>query len=194
MSATSLGRPPPDDALRLAASPIPIRAEVRRGLLVGLLVAPIGAPLGLLWAAVVPHVAVFPVDAADRYLLPNLTEDRASAGGDVLMLGLLAAAGVLLGVLVALASRRALVGAVCGLLTGGSIAGLIAVALGHALVHGDYASLRTAAQGTVVQVRPYVKGSADWVVLPLFGALVQLVVGTPALLRGEPDPTHTRVN
>jgi len=71
---------------------------------------------------------------------------------------------------------------------------LIAVALGHALVHGDYASLRTAAQGTVVQVRPYVKGSADWVVLPLFGALVQLVVGTPALLRGEPDPTHTRVN
>jgi hypothetical protein len=188
MNVTSVGWPPPGDALQSPGHPIPVRAEIRCGLRIGLALAAAGVLLGVLWAALVPHVAVFAVDASRRYLLPNLTEDRASAAGDVLMLGLLAAAGLLAGLLVARTARREVVGAVCGLVLGGSIAGLIAMAVGHLLVQGDYTPLRTAAQGAVVQVRPFVKGSADWVMLPLVGSLVLLIAGTPALLRGDPDP------
>ena len=170
------------------AGPPGPRAETRRAAAVALVLAAVGAPLGLLWALAVPHVGVFAVDGAPRYLLPDASEDRAAAAGDVLMLCLLAAAGLLAALLVARSRARELVGSVAGLVGGGALAGVIAMAVGHALVQGDYRPLRTAAEGVVVQVRPYVRGDADWAAFPLAGSLVLLMRSLPALWRGDPDP------
>ncbi|HVV31188.1 MAG TPA: hypothetical protein VHC41_09950 [Mycobacteriales bacterium] len=157
------------------------RAEVRHGVLVTVLLVLAGAPLGAIWAASVPDVGVFRVGS---YLLPSYTEDKASAAGDLVLLLILAIAGLVAGGLVAWYGRHTPVGGACGLLVGGLLAGVIAMAVGHVLVHGDYHAIQHhKVDGTTFQVRPYIRGSGDFVLLPLI-ALILFGVVQLSLRRG----------
>ncbi len=170
------------------------RGEIRAGLLIAFLAAAAGAPLGSLWALVVPHVAVVHAGTGRGYLLPNQTEDIASAGGDLVMIAVLLGAGVVLGIGVGWFASRHPLGTVLGLLGGGALGGAVALAVGHLLVHGDYGRVyrHSADYATVFQVRPYVRGTVDLVVLPLVALLAALAAQvvrralTPAPRFGQP--------
>jgi hypothetical protein len=163
------------------------RIEVRTGLLVGVVLAALGAPLGVIWALSVPDLAVVHGGSGHGYLLPVATEDRAGAAGDLVMVLILLVAGVLAGALVSGLCRRTLVGSAVGLLLGGALGGAIALAVGHVLVHGDYGPVyaHSADYSTAFQVRPYIRGTVDLVMFPLT-ALV--VYGAVQLLRAIMTP------
>jgi hypothetical protein len=150
-----------------------------------------GAALGLLAAALTPHVAMSLFeDASVGYpkpvFLQVVEEDRAAFGGDAVMIAVLAGAGVVVGVLGLLLGRRVPAGTIVGILAGGVAAGLIAMAVQHHVLHPAYAGVPVsqAGQGVVHQLRPYVRGSADFAVLPFIAALVWFAGQVPWLLRG----------
>jgi hypothetical protein len=169
----------PDDA--------PAGAEVRMGLITAIAVAALGAPLGALWAITVPHIAVFHTGTGRGYLLPLAEEDRAAAGGDLVMILVLLIAGLLVGGAVSWACRHYLLGGALALIGGGALGGAIALAVGHVLVRGDYTPVfaHSADNATIFQVRPYVRGSVDLVVLPLAALLVY---GAVLLVRAAAKP------
>jgi len=116
------------------------------------------------------------------YLLPATSEDRATIAGDLVMIAILLAIGVLAALIVLAWSRDSHVGPAVGLLVGCTVCGVVAMALGHHLVEGDYrAVVAHASDGTVFQVRPYVRGSADFLVGPLVAAVVFLLGQGPAM-------------
>lgn len=148
--------------------------EMRAAACVLLALAASGAPLGLIWAHAVPDLAVVHAGSGRGYLLPAVTEDSADAAGDLVMLLILLIAGLLAGGLVSWLCRRRPVGGSIGLILGGSLAGTIALAVGHVLVRGDYGPVyaHRADYATVFHVRPYVRGTVDLVVLPLAALLI----------------------
>lgn len=172
----------------LPKPPLPVRAEVVRGLVVGAAMALLGAPLGVLWAFAVPHLAVQKV-GAPAYLLPVETEDLASMGGDLVLIAIFGSVGVVAALAVHLWSSRAQLGPLVGLLLGGAVCGVIAMAVGHVLVEADYhAVFAHIEDGRVFQVRPYVRGRGDFLILPVFSALAFGLAQVPPLLRGRTAP------
>jgi hypothetical protein len=167
-------------------APLSVQQEVRVGAVTTAVLTVIGAPAGLLWAFVVPHVAVQKV-GSPAYLIPTKTEDLASMGGDLTLVAILLSLGILAALIVLIRSPRGQIGPLIGLLTGGVLCGVIAMAVGHVLVEGDYrAVLAHAEDGRVFQIRPYVRGSADFLVLPLVAAFVFLIAQLPALIQNRP--------
>ncbi|HEX7355108.1 MAG TPA: hypothetical protein VF288_09785 [Mycobacteriales bacterium] len=162
-------------------------ADARRAVWMTAFLAPLGAGLGFVAAALTPHLGSgLYVDP--QFVSAYAVEDKAVFGGDGVMIAVLAASGVLLG----LASLRGRddrpVGTVLGVLAGGIAAGLVAMAVDHLVLHQANAAptRRLLAQmGGEVQLRPYVRGSADFLVLPLFGLVVFLLGNARWLVRSR---------
>jgi uncharacterized membrane protein YeaQ/YmgE (transglycosylase-associated protein family) len=105
-----------------------LESEVTAGVGTTLLVALLGAPVGLLWAAIAPKVdLVVTADGVD----PNSywTKEFVAADAWFLIIGMLV--GALCGVLAWQLSRRHQLAAVFGLTVGGLLAALIAWRVGH---------------------------------------------------------------
>jgi hypothetical protein len=180
---------PPWVERNLPKPPLAVREELSRGLLVAIVMTMLGAPAGVLWAYSVPHLAVFKI-GSPAYLLTDNAEDLAAMGGDLVMIAILLSIGSVAALVVHFASRQAQLGPFIGLLVGGTLCGVIAMAVGHTLVEGDYdAVFAHLSDGTIFQIRPYVRGSADFLVLPLFAAFVYGIAQLPALWRGTPKST-----
>lgn len=173
------------------SAPRDLRGEVRAGLASGLVLLIAGPLLGVLWSVGAPSLAVYRV-GQPAYLLPAATEDVAVPAGDAIMLGLLLGGGLLVGAMAALCrwrGRRHLPAVVLGLLVGGLLGGALAMAVAHALVHAENARAVAAPEdGTVMQIRPYLRASVDLVALPLGALLAVLAANVVPLLRAAPDP------
>lgn len=165
-----------------------LRSEARAGLVVGAVLAALGAPLGVMWAYSVPDLAVVHGGTGRGYLLPVATEDKADAAGDLVMILILLIAGVIAGALISWLCRRAPVGGAVGIVLGGALGGAVALAVGHVLVHGDYGPVyaHSADYATAFHVRPYVRGTVDLVILPLAALLVY---GAVQLLQSAMTPS-----
>jgi hypothetical protein len=105
----------------------------------------LGAPAGLLWSWVAPHVTVmFGPEGAGA---PDLESTKAFIGADgsyvLVMLGF----GVVTGALAWLLARRAGPWAVAGIALGGLLAALVAARVG--LVPGSHEAIEALKQGTV---------------------------------------------
>lgn len=149
--------------------------------------APAGAGLGLVAAGLTPHLG------SGLYVHPHFVsayavEDPAVFGGDGVMIAVLAAAGVLVGLAALLGRDDRPMGTVVGVLAGGVVAGLVAMAVDHIALHQANAGPTRqllAQMGGEVQLRPYVRGSADFLVLPFFALLVFLAGNVPWLVRAR---------
>ena len=110
----------------------------------------IGAPVGLLWAALAPRAQVKIISADQVSYLD--AEPRAFLGADLTFLLITAVVGVLAGLLAwGLAQRRA-PGAVVGLVLGGLLAALIAARVGARVGRADFvAALRAGQPGVFGQ-------------------------------------------
>lgn len=151
----------------------------------------LGVPLGLLAAALTPHLASGlypggPDGGAPFFLSAAREEDPAVFGGDGVMLAVLAGAGLLVGVAAVVWGRRCRGGTICGVVLGGALAGLVAMAVHHQVLHPAYARipLTPGSVGASVQLRPYVRGTADFAVLPFVAVLVVLLSNVRWLLGG----------
>lgn len=158
------------------------RVEVLTAVVVAVVVAAVGAPLGLLAAALTPRVGMSLFrDPSQGYptaaFVQSAEENRAAIGGDGVLIAVLAGAGLLFGLAAVLLRRRAPFGAVLGVLVGGLVAGLVAMAVAHVVVHGGYAAVPASAldTGKVFQLRPYIRGRVDFVVLPTIALIVFLL-------------------
>lgn len=149
-----------------------------------------GAALGLLAAALTPHVAMVVVrDSSQGYphalFLQAAEEDRAGFGGDGVLLAVLGGAGLLLGLGGGLLGRRRPAATVAGLLVGGCLAGLVAMAVHHEVL--ATAQVPLISGGRTYQLRPYARGPVDFAVLPFVALVVWFACQLPWLLRGGDD-------
>ncbi|MDQ1689457.1 MAG: hypothetical protein QOK42_2432 [Frankiaceae bacterium] len=103
----------------------------------------LGAPVGLLWGALAPRVAVVKVAQGIDLQMPE-TKAFVAADGSFLVIALLV--GVACGVAAALIGRRHAPGVAIGLAVGGVLAALIAMKVGHRLGYESYAQLRDVAK------------------------------------------------
>lgn len=146
-----------------------------------------GTGLGLVAAALTPHLGSgLYVDP--RFVSAYAVEDPAVFGGDGVMIAVLAAAGVLVGLGALRGRTNRPVGTVVGALAGGVLAGLVAMAVDHIALHQANAAPThqlLAQMGGEVQLQPYVRGSADFLVLPLFAMLVFLAGNVPWFVRSR---------
>lgn len=161
--------------------------DLRRAVWVAGFLTPAGAGLGLIAAALTPDLG------SGLYVDPTFisayaVEDKAVFGGDGVMLAVLAVAGLLVG----LAALRGRVdrpmGMVLGVLVGGIAAGAAAMAVDHLVLHQSNAGATRqllAQMGGEVQLRPYVRGSVDFLALPLIALLTFLVGNARWLVRSR---------
>lgn len=171
----------------------PIRSELLAGLGTAVAAALLGAPVGLLWAALAPH-AVVRITAGSASVLDPL--GRAFVSADLWFVGLALVAGVLTGLLAALALRRYGPGPVLGLAVGGLLAGEIARRTGH-LVGLDTARalVRSGADGqaaVAVRLRSW-QGVLAWPVGALATFLVGLLARRPPAQPGREAAGPQRV-
>ena len=105
------------------------RADARAGLLTALLVAVLGAPVGMLWAAVTPRAELAGTGDGGLRLVDPETRAFATTDGAffVITLGI----GLLLGVLAWRLGRRQAVGVVVGLVLGAALAAVVALETGQ---------------------------------------------------------------
>jgi hypothetical protein len=176
-----------------AATPARPRFEFGVALGVTLLLVGAGGLLGLLAAALTPHVAqVLFQDPTQGYphalFLQAAEEDKAAFGGDGVMLAVLAGGGLLAGLGSLLLARVAPLGAVIGLLVGGLVGGALAMAVAHIVVHGGYAAVPASAVNGpgVYELRPYVRGRVDFLLFPVVALVVFAVGNAPWYLRPRP--------
>lgn len=128
------------------------RAEAAAGVVVAVATSLLGAPLGLLWAALAPH-AVVVVRSGRTSLLDPL--GRAFVGADLWFLALALLAGVLVALGALPLLRRFGPGPVLGLAVGGLLAAEIARRTGHLVGLDDARALVRSGQDgrTEVAVR-----------------------------------------
>ena len=111
----------------LPAQPAPLRVEARSGLVTALVVALLGLPVGLVWAAIAPRVDV--VTATGRLdFVDAQTKDFIAADGLLFALGV--AAGLLTGLVVWRRGHGRPLGALLGIACGGVLATLLAARTG----------------------------------------------------------------
>ena len=116
----------PRHALSTPSRPV-VRAQARGGALVALGVVLLGAPLGLLWAAIAPRAAVV-VTASGPSFRDAEGEAFIAADGTLFLLGL--AAGVAVAVPAFLLGRHRAPGVLLGLLLGSALAAALAWRVG----------------------------------------------------------------
>ena len=157
--------------------------ELRYAVGVALLLIGVGGALGLVAAAVTPHVAqtLFqdPTQGYPRALfLAVAEEDKAAIGGDAVVLVVLVAGGLLAGAGSLALRRIAPFGAVIGIVVGGLLGGALTMAVAHIVVHRSDAAvpLHAVNTGAVFQLRPYIRGRVDFVAFPSV-ALVTFLAG-----------------
>ena len=154
------------------ALPDTLRADALTGTAVALGVVLLGAPLGLLWAALAPRPQVRIVSRDSvSYLDP---EPRAFLGADLsfLLIGLVV--GALVGLLAwRLAGRRA-PGVVVGLVLGGLLASWIAARTGARVGRPEFLAALRAGRPAIVGQSPSLLAQQCLVGLPL-GALATFV-------------------
>jgi hypothetical protein len=114
------------------------RADIDAAVLTTLLVALVGAPLGLLWAAVRPHTDLFELVDQDA-------EQRQHLSADLRYGAILLVAGLIVGTLAWAAARRGGAGVVVGLTIGGVLAALVAARVGVMAAHQDDLRVQLAA-------------------------------------------------
>jgi hypothetical protein len=161
--------------------------ELRRAAWIAAFLALTGAGLGLVAAALTPELG------SGLYVDPTFVsayavEDKAVFGGDGVLIAVLAVAGLVVG----LAALRGRVdrpmGTVVGVLAGGIAAGLVTMAVDHLVLHHANAGPTRqllAQMGGEVQLHPYVRGSADFLVLPLVALLTFLAGNARWLVRSH---------
>lgn len=162
-------------------------ADLRRATWITAFLAAAGGGLGLLAAALTPHLGSG-LYADPRFVSAYAVEDKAVFGGDGVMIAVLAVAGILVGLLALRGRDDRPMGTVVGVLVGGLAAGLAAMAVDHiALQQANAGPTRQllAQMGGEVQLRPYVRGSADFLVLPLLALLVYLAGNVRWLVRSR---------
>ena len=125
--------------------PVSARAELATGLVVALGLVLLGAPLGLLWAAIAPRPDVV-IAAGNLDFVDRETKDFIAADG--LLFLLLVALGVLAGSLAWRYGRRRPFGVLLGLTVGGALAGLVAAQAGM-LTDDRAAAAAAVAAGTL---------------------------------------------
>lgn len=161
--------------------------DLRRALWIAAFLALAGGGLGLVAAALTPHLGSgLYVDPA--FVSAYAVEDPAVFGGDGVMIAVLAAAGLLVGLAALRGRTDRPMGTVVGVLVGGAAAGLVAMAVDHIVLHHLNAGpthLLLAQRGGEVQLRPYVRGSADFLVLPLLALAAFLAGNVRWLVRSE---------
>ena len=174
------------------ALPDNLRADALTGTAVALGFVLVGAPVGLLWAALAPHAQVRIVSADSvSYVDP---EPRAFLGADLTFLLIGLAVGVLVGLVAWRVARRGAPGAVVGLVLGGLLAAWIAARTGARVGRPEFvAALRDGRPGVVGQ-SPKLLARQCLVGLPL-GALAVFVTlfwtrqePTAAMQPDQPDP------
>jgi hypothetical protein len=114
------------------AAPAPGRARRREDAIafVGIVVASVllGAPAGLLWSRIAPHLTVTVTDQGAQ--APNIESTKAFVGADGTYLLVMLGVGVLCGVLAWVFARRSGPWTVVALVVGGVLAALIAASVG----------------------------------------------------------------
>ena len=116
--------PGPNAAAGRPPAPAPLREEARTGLLVLVGVVLLGAPLGLLWAAVAPRPDLVRQDGGGLAYADLETKDFIAADGLLFLLG--AAAGLLVAVAAWRYGRLRPLGTVLGLVAGAGLASYVA--------------------------------------------------------------------
>ena len=139
------GSPPPPAPAPPGPPRSGLRSELLAGVLVGLGLVLLGAPLGLLWSAVAPRPDVV-FAAGSLNFADQETKDFIAADG--LLFLLLVAVGVLAGALAWRYARRTPFGVLVGLTLGGALAALVAAKTG-VLVDDRAAATRAIADGTL---------------------------------------------
>lgn len=165
-------------------APAPQADRTRRAVQVAsgwvLISAALGIVIGLLWVALAPRVTL--TVAAD-----GVTQDRGAASvpfdADLLLGGLLLAAGLALSVVWVARGARHLVASTIGLVLGGLLAGGVALTLAGALT-GMSTPIPELPQGTVADAPLRLR---SWPMLLWWPAAV-LVVAAVSSLRSEPAP------
>lgn len=109
-------------------APLELAREATAAALTALLLVPMGAPLGLLWAAFRPHL-----DVAAAATQESAFEAQYVADVRLLLLGL--AAGVLAGIAAWVLARRHGLGVLAGLAVGGALAMVLAAKVGALAAH-----------------------------------------------------------
>ena len=119
-------------------------ADAWAGLVTAAVVVLLGAPIGLLWGAVSPRVAV--VKASAQAVNLQMPETKAFVAGDGWFLIITLLAGIACGVVGAWLGRKRSPGVAIGLVVGGVLASLIAWKVGHRFGYDSYVQLRDSAK------------------------------------------------
>lgn len=173
--------PAPGDADAEGPRPRPSRrAEALAGLGVAASTALLGAPVGLLWAALAPHPVVRVAGGEATVEDPVA---RAFISGDLVFLALALAAGVAAGLVVALTLRRYGPGPVVGLALGALAAAEVARRTGHLVGLDDARALVRSGRDGRAQVAVRLRAWQALLAWPV-GALATNLVGLIA--RREP--------
>ncbi|MCW2777143.1 MAG: hypothetical protein JWN17_868 [Frankiales bacterium] len=171
------------------ASGTSLRADAAAAGLTTLALVLLGAPVGLLWAAVAPRVPVV-LSAAG----PNLVdpETGAFAGADVAFGGLVLLVGAVCGFVAFLLGRRYGPGVVVGLLAGGLVAAWVAKQTGEQVGLDDFrTTVRDLAARGTIEASVRLRASEAIVLWPV-GALAAFA-GAVAV-RGDSEPGATSVS
>jgi hypothetical protein len=139
----------------------------------------VGAPAGLLWAAVAPKVTVVLSDAEVSLATPD---NSAFIAADGFFLGVVLVVGVLVGALAWGLGRRHGPGVVLGLTAGGLLAGYVAARTGALVDESTARDAVAAGQSGMVELAVRLRASEAVLAWPV-GALLGFLA--PAFLRGE---------
>jgi hypothetical protein len=154
-------------------------ADLRAGLATVLGLVLLGAPVGLLWAAVAPKVSVSVSGSTVSFVDPDRS---AFIAGDASFLALVFAAGLLTGALAWALGRRQGPAVVLALAAGGLLAAYVASRTGALLHESDARDALEAGRSGAVELGVRLRASEAIVGWPV-GALLGFLV--PSLARGE---------
>ena len=157
------------------------RSDALAGLVTAVTCVLLGAPVGLLWAAVAPKVTV----DVDGSAISLISDASTFIAGDAWFLGVVFVAGLLTGVLAWLLGRRYGPGVVLGLTAGGLLAAYVAARTGQLVDEGVARQAVEAGRMGGVQLSLVLRSSEavlGWPVGALLGFLAPF-----ALQRGDAD-------
>lgn len=181
---------PADPAAGAAAGDAPtLRADAAAALLTGVAVVLLGAPAGLLWAALAPRVQVVLSESG-----PGLDDPETGAfvGADVVFAVLVLLVGVACGLVAFRLARRYGPGVVVGLLLGGLTAAYVAAQTGEQVGLDSFrAAVDDASRRGTVEASVRLRATELLVLWPV-GALTAFALATALRTRPERPQRTTR--